>query len=239
MSQLLSTGAAQLGLSLTPDQLTLFDQYQRELLVGNEKINLTRIVDPDEISIKHFLDSLSLVVALPDPTTDLNVIDVGAGAGFPGIPLKIALPNLRLTLLETTGKKADFLRHVVDVLSLPNVRVVNARAEEAGRQPEHRQRYDVAVARAVSALPVLLEYTLPLVKVGGWVIAAKGQPPDAEVQESSVALKILGGRLDRVVPVTVPGLEAARHLVIIKKIRPTPKKYPRRPGLPAKKPLSA
>lgn len=239
MDEFLLTGAAQLGLTLTPHQLSLFDQYQRELLASNEKINLTRIVDPAEITVKHFLDSLSMAAALPGSVAPVSLIDVGAGPGFPGIPLKIALPNLRLTLLEATGKKADFLRHVVETLALPTVRVVKARAEEAGQQPAHRQKYDVAVARAVSALPVLLEYTLPLVKVGGVVIAAKGQAPDAEVRESSAALKILGGRLDRVVPVTVPGLDAARHLVIIKKIKLTPKNYPRRPGLPAKNPLSA
>jgi 16S rRNA (guanine527-N7)-methyltransferase len=239
MDELFSGGAAQWGLSLTPHQLSLFDQYRRELLAWNEKINLTRIVDPDEITVKHFLDSLSMAAALPNLAAKLSLIDVGAGAGFPGIPLKIALPHLRLTLLEATGKKTDFLRHVVESLALPHVTVVKARAEEAGQQPAHRQQYDVAVARAVSALPVLLEYTLPLVKVGGLVIAAKGQSPQAEAQQAAAALRILGGRIERIVPVTVPGLDAARHLVIVKKIRPTPKNYPRRPGLPAKNPLSA
>jgi 16S rRNA (guanine527-N7)-methyltransferase len=162
---------------------------------------------------------------------------VGAGAGFPGLPLKIALPGIRLTLLEATGKKAVFLQHVVNTLGLPNVAVVTARAEEAGRQPRLREQFDVVLARAVAVMPVLAELTLPLVKVGGLVIAAKGQDPTAEIKEAANALGVLGGRVKQILPVTVPGLEAARHLVVIKKIKPTPKQYPRRPGLPAQKPI--
>jgi len=236
MQQLLKEGAAHFGLTLTNAQLAAFKQYSRELVAWNQKVNLTRITAPEEIAVKHFLDSLSVQLALGDLPASFSVIDVGTGAGFPGLPLKIVRPDLRLTLLESTAKKAAFLHHIVDRLSLTNVRIVTARAEEAGQKTEHREQYDVAIARAVSALPALVEYTLPLVKVGGLVIAQKGQDPAAEVNDAARALGILGGKIRQVMPVTVTGLEtAARHLVVMQKIKPTPKRYPRRPGLPAKK----
>ncbi|MEW5957474.1 MAG: 16S rRNA (guanine(527)-N(7))-methyltransferase RsmG [Chloroflexota bacterium] len=237
MQQSLLAGVQQFDLTLTQAQLAAFEQYSRELIAWNEKINLTRIVAPAEIVVKHFLDSLSVYQALADLPAGFSLIDVGSGAGFPGLPLKIVRPDLQLTLLESTGKKTAFLQHIVDLLNLTNVTVLTARAEEAGRRPEHREHYDVAVARAVSALPVLAEYTLPLVKVGGRVIAQKGQDPAAEIKEAANALGILGGKLSRIWPVMVPGLEAERHLVIIHKVKPTPRQYPRRPGLPAKKPI--
>jgi len=236
MQQLLKEGATHFGLTLTNAQLAAFEQYSQELVAWNQKVNLTRITAPEEIAVKHFLDSLSVQLALGDLPASFSVIDVGTGAGFPGLPLKIVRPDLRLTLLESTAKKAAFLHHIVDRLSLTNVRIVTARAEEAGQKTEHREQYDVAIARAVSALPALVEYTLPLVKVGGLVIAQKGQDPAAEVNDAARALGILGGKIRQVMPVTVTGLEtAARHLVVMQKIKPTPKRYPRRPGLPAKK----
>ncbi len=237
MRQTLLSGTQQFNLTLTHVQLTAFEQYSRELIAWNQKVNLTRIIEPDEIAVKHFLDSLSANLAWPDLPPGFALIDVGSGAGFPGLPLKIARPDLRLTLLESTGKKTAFLRHLVDLLNLADVTILTARAEEAGHLPEHREQYDVAIARAVSALPVLAEYTLPLVKVGGRVIAQKGQDPAAEVKEAANALGILGGKLSRILPVVVPGLEAERHLVVIQKVKSTPRQYPRRPGLPAKKPI--
>lgn len=237
MNSTLQTGANKFGLSLSAAQLHAFDTYYRALVDWNKKMNLTRIVAPDDVVAKHFLDSLSVAVALPQPNKSLTLIDVGSGAGFPGIPLKIALPPVTVTLLESTGKKTKFLQHVVENLSLSGVSVVTTRAEEAGQHPQHRAQYDVAVARAVSKLPVLAEYTLPLVKVGGWVIAQKGQDPTGEVKAATSALRILGGQVSEIVPVSVPGLAGERHLVVIKKIKPTPKVYPRRPGLPNKDPL--
>jgi 16S rRNA (guanine527-N7)-methyltransferase len=237
MHQTLYNGAQQFGFTLTQNQLDAFTRYSQELVDWNQRVNLTSITDPADIVVKHFLDSLAVAAVLPRSAAGLTVIDVGAGAGFPGLPLKIALPGIRLTLLEATGKKAVFLQHVVNTLGLPNVAVVTARAEEAGRQPRLREQFDVVLARAVAVMPVLAELTLPLVKVGGLVIAAKGQDPTAEIKEAANALGVLGGRVKQILPVTVPGLEAARHLVVIKKIKPTPKQYPRRPGLPAQKPI--
>jgi 16S rRNA (guanine527-N7)-methyltransferase len=235
--QSLTHGAAQFDLALSQAQQQAFDQYQHQLIAWNEKINLTRIVEPEEIAVKHFLDSLSIYPLLSGFPPKFSLIDVGTGAGFPGLPLKIVLPDIHLALLESTRKKTTFLQHIVDTLNLANVSVVTARAEEAGKQPAHRQQYDVAVARAVAALPVLAEYTLPLVKVGGTVIVQKGQNPTEEVKSAANALGILGGKIDQVLPVDVPGLDAERHLIVIRKHKPTPKQYPRRPGLPAKKPI--
>ena len=237
MDTLLTAGASHFGLTLSEAQLHAFENYYRELAAWNENINLTRIIEPDDVAIKHFLDSLSIVPALPQRNKPLSIIDVGSGAGFPGIPLRIAIPEVKVTLLESTAKKTNFLQHVVNTLELESVRVITARAEEAGQQPEHRERYDVAVARAVSRLSVLAEYMLPLVKVGGYVIAQKGQNPAEEIEAARSALRILGGQLIKVQPVAVPGLDGERHLVIIKKTKPTPKLYPRRPGLPNKESL--
>jgi 16S rRNA (guanine527-N7)-methyltransferase len=237
MQKILLHGAKQFHLSLTQTQLNAFEQYSQELIAWNQKVNLTRIIEPEEIAVKHFLDSLSVCQALPDLPPDFSIIDVGSGAGFPGLPLKIVLPDIQLTLLESTGKKTAFLQHIVDILNLTGITVLTARAEEASQQPTHRERYDVAVARAVSVLPILAEYTLPFVKVGGVVIVQKGQHPAEEVKTAANALGILGGQIRQILPVTVPGLNAERHLLIIDKHKATPKQYPRRPGLPAKKPI--
>jgi 16S rRNA (guanine527-N7)-methyltransferase len=237
MPQILLHNAQQFHLSLTETQLNAFEQYSQELIAWNQRVNLTRIVEPDEIAIKHFLDSLSVCQALPDLPPGFSIIDVGSGAGFPGLPLKIALPHIRLTLLESTGKKTAFLQHIVDTLNLSGVTILTARAEEVGQQSTHREQYDVAVARAVSALPTLAEYTLPLVKVGGRVIVQKGQLPAGEVKRAANALEILGGQIRHILLVTVPGLDAERHLLVIDKHKPTPQQYPRRPGLPVKKPI--
>jgi 16S rRNA (guanine527-N7)-methyltransferase len=237
MRQLLINGAQQLELVLSEGQLDAFEHYGRELIAWNERVNLTRIVAPGEIATKHFLDALSVSLALPELRSPYSIIDVGSGAGLPGLPLKIALPDIGLTLLEATAKKTAFLEHVVGVLGLTGITILTARAEVIGRRPDQREQYEVAVARAVATLPVLVEYTLPLVKVGGRVILQKGQDPSSEIKEAAHALQILGGRVSDVRPAPIPGLEATRHLVIIEKNRPTPEAYPRRPGLPAKKPL--
>jgi 16S rRNA (guanine527-N7)-methyltransferase len=233
--ELLAAGARAFDLDLSPAQLDQFARYADLLIDWNLRFNLTAIVEPREIVIRHFLDSLSAIRAIPPGP--LKLIDVGAGAGLPGLPLKLARLELSLTLLEATRKKCDFLKAVIDDLQLTDVQVINARAEDAGRADEHREVYDVAIARAVGEMPVLLEYLLPLVKIGGRAIAQKSREVLNEVQHAELALSTLGGRLDDIVAVRVPQLNEARYLVVIEKVVATPGKYPRRAGMPGKKPL--
>lgn len=236
--ELLKTGAREWGLELTPEQIEVFELYYRQLIAWNESVNLTSITDYEEVQVKHFLDSLSCLQVLTPFAPQTRCIDIGAGAGFPGLPLKIVRPQMRLTLLEATGKKVLFLEHIVGELGLREVEIVKGRAEELGRQSAHREGYAVAMARAVAQLPVLLEYALPLLKVGGIFVAQKGVDIEDEVEAAQSAMKILGGRMKEVRPVHLPGLEATRHLVVAEKVAPTPQKYPRRTGVPAKRPLA-
>ncbi len=224
------------ALRLTDGQLHAFALYARELQAWNLRVNLTAITDPHEIELKHFLDSLSCLLALT-PRPEDSVVDVGSGAGFPGIPLKIAYPQIRMVLVESIRKKAEFCRHLVQLLGLEGVEVVQARAELIGRSAEHRGSYDWAVARAVARLPVLLEYLLPLLRVGGVAIAQKGESGPGEAERAQPALELLGGRLQRVVPVELPGNSETRYLIVVDKISATPAKYPRRPGIAAKRPI--
>lgn len=225
-----------LGLRLTTRQADALLIYERELIAWNEKFNLTAIREPESIRSKHFLDSLSCILALREAPPG-KLVDVGTGAGFPGIPLKIILPGLKLTLVESVGKKADFCRHITECLGLEGVEILHARAEEVGRMPSHRGQYDWAVARAVASLPVLAEYLLPLVRLAGRVLAQKGESGPAEAHAAERALKLLGGRVRQLIPVTLPGVAEDRYLVVIDKIAATPEAYPRRPGMPAKIPL--
>jgi 16S rRNA (guanine527-N7)-methyltransferase len=225
-----------LGIHLTTAQVESFRRYEQELLEWNARFNLTAIRDSEGIRIKHFLDSLSCVLALRD-TPVKSLVDIGTGAGFPGIPLKILQPALRLTLVESVGKKAGFCRHVVETLRLENVEVVQMRAEDIGQAAAHREKYDWAVARSVASMPVLLEYLLPLVHIGGHMLAQKGENGPAETHASGYALQMLGGCLRQVIPVRLPGIVEDRYLVVVDKIAATPAVYPRRAGLPAKKPL--
>jgi 16S rRNA (guanine527-N7)-methyltransferase len=224
------------GISLSPSQLAAFERYENELLEWNARINLTAIQQREQIRVKHFLDSLACLPLLREAGV-VQLVDVGSGAGFPGLPLKIAYPSLQLCLVESVGKKAAFCQHIVDLLELPGVEVVQARAEALGRLPEHRQRYDCATARAVAVMPVLSEYLLPLVNVGGFMLAMKGESAPAEAHSAEKAIRILGGHLRRLVPVTLPGVADERYLVIVDKVAATPEGYPRHIGLPAKKPL--
>ena len=249
-------GAQVLGLTLTQKELDTFQVYQQELLAWNERFNLTAISDENQIEVRHFLDSLSCLLVLdgnrpagaspvapikriPESARGLSlrVIDVGTGPGFPGIPLKIVCPRLKLTLLEATGKKVTFLQHMVEILKLKDVQVVQDRAEQAGQSGDHREAYDVVVARAVAELVVLAEYTLPLCRLGGRVIAQKGLDVHAEVMAAERAVNLLGGKVRQLVDVELPGLAESRSLVILDKVARTPPNYPRRPGLPHKRPL--
>jgi 16S rRNA (guanine527-N7)-methyltransferase len=221
---------------LTQKHIEAFAWYSSELREWNNRFNLTAITDPEGIEVRHFLDSLTCLLAIGAFSGE-RVVDLGTGAGFPGLPLKILCPNLNLTLVEATKKKADFCRHIVEGLKLESVTVVHARAEEHGRDQDFRQSYDVAVARAVAPMPVLIEYLLPLLHVGGIAIAQKGETAHAEAQAVEGAIGILGGRVDRLIPVELPGVAETRYLVVIKKVAATPEKYPRRPGIPEKRPL--
>lgn len=227
---------ALLGIHLSDEQIECFSTYERELIDWNQRFNLTSITDPEQIRAKHFLDSLSCWLALR-ATAAAQVIDVGAGAGFPGLPLKILQPDMHLALVEATAKKASFIEHIVQVLSLENVTVLAQRAEDAGHLAAHRETYDWAIARALAPMPVLVEYLLPFAKVGGYVLAQKGKDAQHEVIDAKNAFEKLGGELSEIVPVSIPGLEDERYLVVLKKVASTPAPYPRRAGIPAKRPL--
>ncbi len=244
--QQLAEGARRLNIPLPGDQLVAFQIYYETLIAWNRRVNLTRITGYEAVQVKHFLDSLSCLPIIKATQAELGsvsgtgpkAIDVGAGAGFPGVALKIALPSLRLTLVEATGKKVEFLKFLAKRLELPEVVVVNARAEEVGHDPAHREQYDIVLARALAKMPTLAELTLPLAQIGGKVIAHKGADPTTEVAAAQKAIATLGGEVEDILPVAVPGLEGTRHLVVLKKLSPTPAAHPRRPGMPAKRPLS-
>jgi len=221
---------------LTGRQVMSLITYEKELVEWNQKFNLTAIRDVASIRTKHFLDSFSCVLAWKaNPPSRL--IDVGTGAGFPGLPLKILYPNMKLTLVESVGKKAMFCQHIVSVLGLEHVDVVKARAEDLGQDPKHREQYDWALARAVANLNVLSEYLIPLVKIGGQMLAQKGESGPAEAQSAEKAMKLLGGKLEQLIPVHLPGVADDRYLVIVDKVAATPPKYPRKSGVPGKMPL--
>lgn len=236
MKELVPLAQSIIGIHLTAAQLAAFERYERELLEWNARINLTAIREPEQIRIKHFLDSLTCLCVMQSTPMDW-VIDVGTGAGFPGIPLKILYPKMRLTLVESVGKKANFCRHVVETLGLEGVEVIHERVETIGQSPAHREKYDWALARAVAILPVLSEYLLPLVRVGGAMLAMKGESGPAEAHAAENATRILGGHLKKILPVTLPGVVEERYLVVVDKVAATPPGYPRRVGLPSKNPL--
>ncbi len=233
--QQFSAGARRLGIEVSASQLDAFERYAAALTSWNSRVRLVGSTDPRELYVRHFLDSLTLLPLLPPGP--LTVVDVGAGAGLPGLPLKLARPELALALVESVGKKADFLRQLAVVLGTLGVTVIQARAEDVGRDPDQRERYDVAISRALAELAAVLELCLPLVRVGGLCIALKKGDIVGELGRAQHALAQLGGRLAQVRDAGLPDLLPGHLLVIIEKVAPTPARYPRRPGIPAKRPL--
>ena len=228
------------ALGLRPEVEDLFRLYFEQLVEWNRAVNLTAIVDPDEVAARHFLDSLSVARVISDETLARGrLADVGSGAGFPGLPLKIAWPGLTVTLIESVGKKAAFLRHIVDTLSLNGVAVENGRGETLAHDPRMRESFDVVTARAVAPMAALAELTLPFCRPGGMVVAQKKAGIDDELKEADPAIAAMGGALERVE--TVDDVEPGdpRWLVVLRKVATTPERYPRRPGIPSKRPLQA
>ncbi len=236
MEKLIHDAQALFNVHLTGRAVLALSTYEKELMLWNQKFNLTAIRDVEGIRVKHFLDSFSCVLAWKaNPPTRL--IDVGTGAGFPGIPLKILYPSMQVTLVESVGKKAAFCQHIVETLKLDNVDVLNARVETVGQDARHREKYDWAVARAVANLRVLSEYLLPLVKVGGTMLAQKGESGPAEAHSAEKAMKLLGGKLQQLISLNLPGVVEDRYLVLVDKVHATPPKYPRKAGTPYMEPL--
>lgn len=228
--------ASLFNVALTDAQVQQFAVYAAQLLDWNTRVNLTAITDPQEVMVRHFLDSLSLASVIGFESGD-KLIDVGTGAGFPGLALAIAYPQIQVTLLEATAKKLTFCQHIADTLHLRNVKMLHARAEEAGQMQQHRAQYDVVTARAVARLPILLEYLLPLAKVNGMCIAMKGATAPTEVADSDKALATLGGDVQPLVSIHLPDVEDVHYLVTTIKRKSTPRTYPRKAGTPAREPL--
>ena len=235
----LDIGAKRLGLELNQRQLEQFHTYYQELVDWNKRVNLTRITDYEEVQIKHFLDSLTvaLVWEALTPGAGLSLIDVGTGAGIPGIPLKIVFPDIKLVLLDSVAKKAAFLHHLNHKLGLDNVEIVVGRAEEVAHEAPYRESFDIVLSRGVAPLATLVELTLPFCTIGGSFIAQKKGAIDREISQAGKAIGLLGGRLREVKRVNLEEFTDRRQLVIIDKVSPTPLLYPRRPGIPEKRPL--
>ncbi len=228
--------AAEIGISLSLVQIEQFKQYKELLLLWNQKMNLTAVRNPDLIGQRHFLDSLICATVMGE----LNgrfVIDVGSGAGFPGLPLKLLFPDMRLTLVESVQKKTRFLEAVVEELHLSNVQIISQRAEQLGQSDAHREKYDWAIARAVAELRVLAEYLLPLCQVGGHMLAQKGMRANEETAVAQTAIKTLGGSAAQLIPIKHATQTEQSFLVVVKKVEKTALRYPRRVGIPTKRPL--
>lgn len=236
MSQIFENKLNALSIMLTDIQKQQFDQFYELLVEWNKVMNLTGITEYDEVNEKHFIDSLSLVKAI-DVNKVETVIDIGTGAGFPGIPLKIAFPHLKVVLLDSLNKRINFLNTVITELGLKEIKTIHGRAEDYAKQSEYREQFDLCVSRAVANLSTLSEYSLPYVRVGGLFIPYKSGEIDDEVRQAEKAIGIMGGKLDEIIKFQLPGTEVNRSFVKINKAKNTGKKYPRKAGLPSKEPL--
>lgn len=223
-----------INVMLNEKQISQYYQYMKLLLEWNEKINLTAITKQDEIILKHFVDSMTVLKYLADYK---SIIDVGTGAGFPGIPIAIMNENKDVTLMDSLNKRIKFLENIKENLSLKNVNAIHSRAEDLGQDMNNREKHDVAISRAVANLTTLVEYLLPFVKIGGICICMKGQDVEDEINDSKRAIELLGGRIKKVDEFFLPDSDMKRNVVIIEKIKHTNKKYPRKAGLPSKEPL--
>ncbi len=232
--KILADSARQAGFELTDLQLQQFEKYYEMLVETNKVMNLTALTEPQDVAVKHIVDSL---MAYADYFPGKVLADVGTGAGFPGIPLKIYCPALKVVLIDSLAKRLNFLQRVIDELDLTDIECMHLRAEDAGKNAAHREKYDIVTARAVARLSVLSEYCLPLVKVGGMFVALKGAKYKEEIAAAGKALNVLGGKLVRAQQVELPGLDDGRAVVTIKKVKASPKAYPRKAGLPEKNPL--
>ena len=229
-------GLKALDITLTEKQIAQFHQYYEMLVEKNKVMNLTAITEWEEVVHKHFLDSLAIVKTM-DMTKPLRVLDLGTGAGFPGIPLKIAFPELEIVLLDSLNKRIVFLQEVIDALGLENITAMHGRAEEFAKKKEFREQFDLCVSRAVANLSSLTEYCVPYVKKGGVFVSYKSQTAKEETDAAGKAIHVLGGKLEGIVEFTLPGTDLTRCFVTIKKVLETPKKYPRSAGKPTKEPL--
>ena len=233
---LLKSSAEKMNITLTDDMLDKFIKYKEMLVEWNEKMNLTAITEDKEVMIKHFADCISILSHVDFNEGD-TVIDVGTGAGFPGVPVKIAAPQIKITLLDSLNKRINFLTELSKELNLENVECIHSRAEDGGQNAELREKFDYCVSRAVANLAVLSEYCLPFVKVGGTFVSLKGPDVEAEAKEGEAAVKKLGGKIERIEKIAIPNSDITHSLVIIKKVAPTPKAYPRKAGTATKNPI--
>lgn len=232
-SEELENVAKQIEIELTKKQIEKFYNYMNLLLEWNEKINLTAIIEPREVILKHFVDSLTIAKYIKE---NEKLIDVGTGAGFPGIPLSIVKENTDIVLLDSLNKRINFLEEIKQNLKLKNITTIHGRAEEFGKNKKEREIYDIATSRAVAPLNILLEYLLPLVKVGGKAICMKGSNIE-EIENAKNALEILGGKIEKIEEIILPNSDIKRNIIIVKKVKNTPSKYPRKPGTPSKEPI--
>lgn len=223
-----------IDIKFTEEQLNQFYEYMNLLLEWNEKINLTAITDPNEVILKHFIDSLTINKYIKENST---LADVGTGAGFPGIPLKILRPDLKITLVDSLNKRINFLNEVINKLNLINIETVHSRIEDFGKDKKYRESFDFVTARAVANLAVLSEYLLPIAKVGGQCVCMKGSSVEEELSNGKNAIKVLGGNIKNIDEFVLPDSDMSRNVIIIDKIKNTPNKYPRKAGIPVKEPL--
>ncbi len=226
--------AQKINIELDKNQIEKFYKYMELLIEWNEKINLTAITNRKDILVKHFIDSLTIQRYLGNA---VNIIDVGTGAGFPGIPIKIINPNLKVVLVDSLNKRINFLQEVIKKLNLDNIEVIHARAEDLGQNKKYRETFDIVTSRAVANMSVLSEYLLPLAKVSGKCICMKGSDVEEELENSKYAINLLGGKIEKVDKFELSNERIGRNIIIVKKLKNTPNSYPRKAGTPAKKPL--